>query len=37
MQPAPGIAHVYDQLSPEHPPPVVTRENVKWLCDLEVP
>ena len=32
-----AVAQVYDQLSPEHAPPIVTRENVKWLGDLEVP
>ena len=32
-----AVAHVYDQLAPEHAPPIVTRENVKWLGDLEVP
>ncbi|HGH7300653.1 TPA: hypothetical protein ACHQOR_005261 [Pseudomonas aeruginosa] len=32
-----AVAQVYDQLAPEHAPPIVTRENVKWLGDLEVP
>jgi len=32
-----AVTHVYDQLAPEHAPPIVTRENVKWLGDLEVP
>ena len=32
-----AVAWVYDQLAPEHAPPIVTRENVKWLGDLEVP
>jgi hypothetical protein len=31
-----GIVHVYNQL-PALAPPIVTRENVKWLGDLEVP
>lgn len=31
-----GIAQVYDRL-PALAPPIVTRENVKWLGDLEVP
>lgn len=32
-----AVAQVYDQLAPEHAPPIVTRKNVKWLGDLEVP
>lgn len=32
-----AVAHIYDQLAPEHARPIVTRENVKWLGDLEVP
>ncbi len=32
-----AVAQVYDQLAPMLPPPIVTRENVKWLADLEVP
>jgi len=32
-----AVAQVYDQLVPEHAPPIVTRKNVKWLGDLEVP
>lgn len=32
-----AVAHVYDQLAPEHSAPIVTRENVTWLGDLEVP
>lgn len=32
-----AVAQVYDQLAPEYAPPIVTRENVKWLGDLEVP
>lgn len=31
-----GVAEIYDQL-PEQTPPIVTRENVKWFGDLEVP
>lgn len=31
-----GVAHVYGQL-PELTSPIVTRDNVKWLGDLEVP
>lgn len=31
-----GVAQVYGQL-PALTPPIVTRENVKWLGDLEVP
>lgn len=31
-----GVANIYDQL-PALAPPIVTRENVKWLGDLEVP
>ena len=32
-----AVAQVYDQLAPHHRPPIVTRENVNWLEDLEVP
>lgn len=32
-----AMIQVYDQLAPELAPPIVTRENVKWLGDLEVP
>lgn len=32
-----AVAQVYDQLAPEFAPPIVTREDVKWLRDLEVP
>lgn len=32
-----AVAQVYDQLAPQYAPPIVTRENVKWLGDLEVP
>jgi hypothetical protein len=31
-----GVAQVYGQL-PALTPPIVTRDNVKWLGDLEVP
>ena len=31
-----GVAHVYNQLS-NLAPPIVIRENVKWLSDMEVP
>lgn len=31
-----AVAHVFDQLS-DVAPPIVTRSNVKWLGDLEVP
>lgn len=31
-----GVAEIYDQL-PEHNAPIVTRDNVKWFGDLEVP
>jgi hypothetical protein len=32
-----AVAQIYDQLAPDHAPPIVTRENVKWLGDLEMP
>lgn len=32
-----AVIQVYDQLAPVLAPPIVTRENVKWLGDLEVP
>lgn len=32
-----GVAHVYDQLAPTYSAPIMTRENAKWLGDLEVP
>jgi len=31
-----GVANVFDQL-PDFTPPIVTREDVKWLGELEVP
>ena len=31
-----GVAHVYEQL-PSRAPPIVTRDNVNWLDNLEVP
>lgn len=31
-----AVAYVYEQL-PELAPPIVTKENVKWMGDLEVP
>ena len=31
-----GVAEIYGQL-PEQTPPIVTRENVKWFGELEVP
>ena len=31
-----AVAHVFDQL-PDLAPPIVTRDNVTWLGDLEVP
>lgn len=32
-----AVAHVFDQLAPEHAAPIVTRENVYWLSGIEVP
>ncbi|WP_159093576.1 hypothetical protein [Stenotrophomonas sp. SAU14A_NAIMI4_8] len=32
-----AVAHVFDQLAPEHSAPIVTRENVDWLGGIEVP
>jgi len=32
-----AVAHVFDQLAPEHAPPIVTRENFDWLGGIEVP
>lgn len=32
-----AVAHVFDQLAPEHVAPIVTRENVDWLAGIEVP
>lgn len=32
-----AVAHVFDQLAPEHPAPIVTRENVDWLGGIELP
>lgn len=32
-----AVAHVFDQLAPEHAAPIVTRENVDWLGGIEVP
>ncbi len=31
-----GVANVYDQL-PDLTPPIVTREDVKWLGEFEIP
>lgn len=32
-----AVAHVFDQLAPEHAAPIVTRDNVDWLGGIEVP
>ena len=32
-----AVAHVFDQLAPEHVAPIVTREHVDWLGGIEVP
>lgn len=33
-----AFAHVFDQLAPEHPAPIVTSENVNWLGEeIEIP
>ncbi len=32
-----AVAHVYDQLAPEHGAPIVTQKNFDWLGGIEVP